>query len=72
LVRVDPDYFRPTEVDLLLGNPAKALKSLGWRPTTTFREMVAEMIAHDLAAMQDLPHHPSGPGQAFANETSHG
>jgi nucleoside-diphosphate-sugar epimerase len=55
LVRVDPVYFRPTEVDLLVGNPAKALKKLGWHSTTTLRELVAEMMAYDLAELRDLP-----------------
>lgn len=49
LVRIDPRYFRPTEVDLLLGDPAKARAKLGWRHTTSFRELVAEMVAADLA-----------------------
>jgi GDPmannose 4,6-dehydratase len=52
LVRVDPDYFRPTEVDLLIGNPAKARQKLGWCSTTTLQEMVAEMVAHDLSATE--------------------
>ena len=47
LVEVDPRYFRPTEVDLLLGDPAKALKVLGWRHTTPFRDLVREMVAAD-------------------------
>ncbi len=48
LVEIDPRYFRPTEVDLLLGNPAKAAKVLGWKHKTTLREMVKEMVASDL------------------------
>ncbi|MBL8628486.1 MAG: GDP-mannose 4,6-dehydratase, partial [Rhodospirillaceae bacterium] len=48
LVEIDPRYFRPTEVDLLLGNPAKAQKVLGWKHKTTLREMVKEMVASDL------------------------
>ena len=49
LVEVDPKYFRPTEVDTLLGNPAKAKKLLGWNPSkTTFRELVKIMVEHDL------------------------
>ena len=46
-IKIDPRYFRPTEVDLLLGDPAKALKKLGWKHTTTFRELVTEMVAAD-------------------------
>ena len=48
LVRVDPDYFRPTEVDLLLGDPRKAREKLGWSHKTTFPELVAEMVAADM------------------------
>ena len=48
LVAVDPHYFRPTEVDTLLGNPAKARKQLGWKPRVTFDELVAEMVREDL------------------------
>jgi GDPmannose 4,6-dehydratase len=48
LVEIDPRYFRPTEVDLLLGDPAKAREKLGWTATTRFRDLVAEMVAADL------------------------
>ena len=48
IVRVDPRYFRPTEVETLLGDPAKAQAKLGWAPRTTFEEMVQEMARHDL------------------------
>jgi GDPmannose 4,6-dehydratase len=55
-VRVDPEYFRPTEVDLLVGNPGKARRRLGWTHTVTLPEPVAEMVAHDLAALRgDAP-----------------
>jgi GDPmannose 4,6-dehydratase len=50
LVRVDPRYFRPTEVDLLIGDPAKAERRLGWKHETTWRELVAEMVREDLVA----------------------
>lgn len=49
IVRVDPRYFRPTEVETLLGNPVKAKEKLGWTPKTTFEDMVAEMTREDLA-----------------------
>lgn len=49
LVRVDPRYFRPTEVDILIGNAAKAEKKLGWKPTTLFSSLVEEMVAADCA-----------------------
>jgi GDPmannose 4,6-dehydratase len=48
LVAVDPRYFRPTEVDALLGDASLARKELGWEPKTSFEEMVAEMVAQDL------------------------
>ncbi|WP_449235943.1 GDP-mannose 4,6-dehydratase [Azospirillum doebereinerae] len=51
VVRIDPVYFRPTEVDLLLGDPSKALDKLGWRHTTTFRELVRDMMDADLATV---------------------
>lgn len=49
LVRIDPRYFRPTEVDILIGNPAKAMAKLGWRPTVRFEELVEEMVRADVA-----------------------
>jgi len=49
VVKIDPAYFRPTEVDLLVGDPSKARDVLGWKPKRTFTELVAEMIASDLA-----------------------
>jgi len=48
VLRVDPRYFRPTEVDTLLGCPDKARRLLGWRPRTSFADLVAEMVATDL------------------------
>ncbi len=48
IVKVDPHYFRPTEVETLLGDPAKAKKKLGWVPEITLDEMIEEMVAHDL------------------------
>jgi GDPmannose 4,6-dehydratase len=48
LVAVDPRYFRPTEVETLLGDPSKARNQLGWRPITTFSELVTEMVRVDL------------------------
>ena len=47
-VEVDPRYFRPTEVDTLLGDPSKAKRKLGWSPKTTLKEMVKEMVKEDL------------------------
>ncbi len=51
LVEIDPRYFRPTEVDLLLGDPAKAKKVLGWEHTTSFKQLVQEMFDSDLRHM---------------------
>ncbi len=48
LVEVDPRYFRPAEVDLLLGDPSKAKRVLGWEPKVTFRELVRTMVEADL------------------------
>jgi GDPmannose 4,6-dehydratase len=50
IVRVDPRYFRPTEVETLLGDPSKAKAKLGWEPEITFEEMVDEMMEADLLA----------------------
>ncbi len=49
VIRIDPHYFRPTEVETLLGNPTKAKEKLGWVPEITLDEMVQEMVATDLA-----------------------
>lgn len=48
VVRIDPRYFRPAEVDTLLGDPSKARTKLGWTPTTTLEELVAEMVEADV------------------------
>ncbi|AUN33407.1 GDP-mannose 4,6-dehydratase [Niveispirillum cyanobacteriorum] len=48
LVRIDPRYFRPTEVDLLLGDPAKAKEKLGWTHTTSFPDLVKDMVLSDV------------------------
>jgi len=47
IVAIDPRYFRPTEVETLLGNPAKAKAKLGWVPKTSFDELVTEMVTSD-------------------------
>jgi len=52
LVKVDPRYYRPTEVDLLLGDPAKAKKELGWEPKTKFEDLVKLMVKADWAKVQ--------------------
>jgi GDPmannose 4,6-dehydratase len=55
-VEVDPRYFRPTEVELLLGDPAKANKVLGWKHETSVRDLAREMVAADLAGLNAEPH----------------
>jgi GDPmannose 4,6-dehydratase len=68
IVRVDPHYFRPAEVDTLLGDPTKAREKLGWKPVTTFHSLVKEMVRADyqiarrdalvtLAGFKALEHH---------------
>ena len=52
LVEVDPRYFRPTEVDLLIGDPRKAHEKLGWRHRVSFEELVHDMVSADLAAIR--------------------
>jgi len=49
VVSIDPRYFRPTEVETLLGDPTKAKEKLGWVPEITVQEMCREMVAADLA-----------------------
>jgi GDPmannose 4,6-dehydratase len=48
IVQIDPRYYRPTEVETLLGDPAKAKEKLGWVPEITLDEMIVEMVANDL------------------------
>jgi GDPmannose 4,6-dehydratase len=52
IVAVDPRYFRPTEVETLLGDPTKAKEKLGWVPQTSFADLVAEMVREDLKAAE--------------------
>ncbi len=55
LVEVDPRYFRPTEVDLLIGDPSKAHQKLGWRAEIPVRELAREMVLADLEIMREAP-----------------
>ena len=48
VVRIDPRYFRPAEVETLLGDPSKAKEKLDWTPKTTLEELVAEMVEADM------------------------
>lgn len=54
IVKIDPRYFRPTEVDTLLGDPSKAQKKLGWSPEISVQQMCAEMVAEDLKQAKQL------------------
>ena len=70
IVRVDPRYFRPAEVETLLGDPTKAKDKLGWTPEITVQEMCAEMVAEDLKVAQRhafLKAHGHGVPVAFEN-----
>jgi GDPmannose 4,6-dehydratase len=61
VVEVDPAYFRPTEVESLLGNPAKARRKLGWTPKVTFQDLTAEMVREDVVeAARDALCHRAG------------
>ena len=52
VVKIDPKYFRPTEVDLLIGDPSKAQQKLGWKPKYSLQQLVTEMVQADLTAFQ--------------------
>ncbi len=60
-VEIDPRYFRPTEVDYLLGDPSKAVKALGWKPRTSFKELVRIMMESDLALAEREQRAGAGP-----------
>ncbi|MGK6317609.1 GDP-mannose 4,6-dehydratase [Neorhizobium sp. DT-125] len=67
VVEIDPRYFRPTEVDLLIGNPAKAHQKLGWRHETNLDQLVAEMVREDLKVMaRNVPAAGANKGLAHA------
>jgi len=54
LIRIDPHYFRPNDVDSLLGDPKKARDKLGWRHETSFKELVSEMVQYDLKNFENI------------------
>jgi GDPmannose 4,6-dehydratase len=60
-VEINPRYFRPTEVDLLIGDPSKARAKLGWKPTTGFRDLVRLMVDADVAVLAQSPRKESRP-----------
>jgi len=63
LVAVDPRYYRPTEVDLLIGDPTKAQEKLGWRHTTSFKDLVSEMVRSDLKVIETEATYRSNHGE---------
>jgi GDPmannose 4,6-dehydratase len=69
VVRIDPAYFRPTEVDLLVGDAAKARRALGWRHEVGLNALVEEMVAADLAALKT---NAAVAGRRRMGETTHG
>ena len=56
VVKVDPKYYRPTEVDLLIGDPAKAMTKLGWKPKYDLAALVKEMVASDITLFKKELH----------------
>jgi len=52
LVEIDPRYYRPTDVEFLLGDPSKARRVLGWKHRVSFDDLVKEMVAQDIAALR--------------------
>ena len=60
LVEVDPRYFRPTEVELLIGDPSKAKDKLGWNPEVSLKELVSMMVKHDLSEAEKELHLKNG------------
>ena len=66
LVEIDPRYFRPTEVDFLLGDPSKAERELGWKHKTPFEDLVTEMVEADLKVMASDSPHSTRPDSAYS------
>jgi GDPmannose 4,6-dehydratase len=66
LVEIDPKYFRPAEVDILIGDPSKALSRLGWRPKVRLSELIKMMVSHDIKLAEKEVHLKNG-GYAVKN-----
>ena len=62
-VKIDPRFYRPAEVDYLLGDPSKAMKALGWKPKITFKELARVMTEFDLELAQREAHAASFNGK---------
>ena len=58
LVEIDPDYFRPTEVDILIGDASKAHEKLGWKHRVSFKQLISEMVQSDLKFYRETPNAP--------------
>jgi len=67
-VKVDERYYRPAEVDLLIGDASKARDAIGWEPTYSFAELIKEMVASDLKALNE---DVSRSGAAAQSSTTH-
>lgn len=70
LVKIDPHYFRPAEVETLLGDPGKAKAKLGWEPKVKFAQLVEEMVAFDLNTVNRRQHFKDGNSEAVDDETA--
>ena len=68
LVAIDPNYFRPTEVDLLIGDATKAEKELGWKPSINFKDLIKEMIRSDLELFKKDIHLKKGGFNTLSQE----
>ena len=64
-VKEDPQFYRPAEVDLLVGNAAKARKELGWQPTYSFRDLISAMVANDMDELSQKAHLERSPRPAL-------
>jgi GDPmannose 4,6-dehydratase len=60
MVEIDPKYFRPAEVDILIGDPSKAAKNLGWKPKVQLPELVKMMVSHDIELAEKEIHLKKG------------
>jgi GDPmannose 4,6-dehydratase len=66
VVEIDPKYFRPAEVDILIGDPSKAFSHLGWRPKVCLSELITMMVSHDMKLAEKEIHLKNG-GYAVKN-----
>ena len=71
-MRIDPRYFRPTEVNSLLGDPAKAIKTLGWEPRVTFHELTKIMVRADIENLLNMQRAQDVISQIINNNAQYG